>query len=95
MGAGISLVYAATFPEEVKRLVQLDGLKPISRRDPTQVVEQTREHFSSLMTLESKPERIIPTFEEAKERQRIGIEQISGTTLKLLSSYFTVLENPL
>ena len=78
MGAGMSLVYAATYPEEVTRLVQLDGLKPISRRDPSQIVDHAREHFDSLMTLEAKPERIIPTFQEARERQRIGIEQISG-----------------
>ena len=78
MGAGISLMYAATYPEQVKRLVQLDGLKPISRHNLDTIVDKTRSHFDSLIQLETKPEKVHTTYEEAIERQRIGSEQISG-----------------
>ena len=74
----MSLLYAATYPEEVSRLVQFDGLKPISRSDPSTLVDITRTHFDSLFQLESKEERVYSTYEEAFEKQRIGIESLSG-----------------
>jgi len=77
MGAGMCMVFAATFPECVKRLVQLESLKPMSR-NVEMTVDNTRAHFDSLLHLENKPEKVYASYDEAYERQREGMEAFTG-----------------
>ena len=77
MGASMSFLYAAVYPEHVRRLVMLDSIKPISRRPPV-AVEASREHFDSVFQLENKPEKVYPTYEVAYELQRRGSETLIG-----------------
>ena len=71
MGAGIASLYAATFPEQIKALIMLDLMKPISRRKD-ELVERTRNAVESRLDLElkasCKPDKVYPTREKALER---------------------------
>jgi len=71
MGAGIASLYAATFPEQVKALIMLDLIKPVSRR-VDEVVERTRNAVLSRLELEAKmaarPEKVYPSKEAALQR---------------------------
>ena len=71
MGAGISSLYAATFPEQIKALIMIDLIKPSARR-VEELVERTRQSVESRLDLElkmsSRPEKVYPTHEEAQAR---------------------------
>ena len=71
MGAGISSLYAATFPEQIKALIMIDLIKPVSRR-ADELVERTRNAVVGRLDLETKmnnrPEKVYPTHEEALAR---------------------------
>ena len=71
MGAGIASLYAATFPEQIKALIMIDLIKPVSRR-VDELVERTRNAVQSRLDLEAKmssrPEKVYPTYEEALAR---------------------------
>ena len=41
MGASMCMLFAATHPEMVRRLIMIDSFKPMSR-DPSLVVDMTR-----------------------------------------------------
>ena len=71
MGAGISSLYAPTFPEQIKALIMIDLIKPSARR-VEELVERTRQSVESRLDLELKmsnrPEKVYPTHEEAQAR---------------------------
>jgi len=71
MGAGIASLYAATFPEQIKALIMLDLIKPVSRR-VDELLDRTRQAVESRLELETKmasrPEKVYPTHEEALAR---------------------------
>jgi pimeloyl-ACP methyl ester carboxylesterase len=75
MGGGMSMLFAATHPERVSRLIMLDIARPTSRK-PADVVRMTRLHVDQFLQTETKleasalPGKAPPayTWEEAKER---------------------------
>ena len=71
MGAGIASIYAAIFPEKIKALIMLDLIKPLSLK-AFELVGRRRNEIENRLdfetTMSSRPERVYPTFEKAKER---------------------------
>jgi pimeloyl-ACP methyl ester carboxylesterase len=69
-GAIVSIPYAATFPNQVQRLILLDGYGPDTHFPPESMTERMRRHvltrFEGNHTIQlSKPKRIYPNLEAA------------------------------
>lgn len=66
MGASIASLYAASFPEQVRSLVLLDGAGPLSRpaRD---IAKHVRQHVLRRQMVSNKPPRVYPSIEQAVE----------------------------
>ena len=54
LGGIVSVLYAAAFPERVRRLVMIDSIGPISRK-PEEVIGQMRKAITKRMTGSGKP----------------------------------------
>ena len=71
MGAGMSSLFAATYPEMVAALVMIDLVKPVGRKTES-VVERTRLAVDNLLSIEKKiqsnTERVYKTEDEALAR---------------------------
>lgn len=52
MGAGMSLMYSATYPEHVNHLIMLDAVN--GPRSTGSVVDRTRASIEDLLNIESK-----------------------------------------
>ena len=78
MGAWLAGLYAALWPHRVRALIQLDGVKPISRQ-PAGMVDRVREFFTNLDKLENSPRPDRPMTEaEAVERVMRGSNALHG-----------------
>ncbi|GAX28933.1 hypothetical protein FisN_20Lh254 [Fistulifera solaris] len=66
MGASLASLYAASFPEQIRSLVLLDGAGPLSRpaRD---IAKHVRQHVLRRQTVSNKPPRVYPSIEQAVE----------------------------
>lgn len=76
MGAAISLLYTATFPDQIERLVLLEGAGPLEKKDK-QVSQHLRSHIEkrlrgneSLYSDNGKGPRLYPTLEKAAETRQ-------------------------
>ncbi|NVB37164.1 alpha/beta hydrolase [Pseudenhygromyxa sp. WMMC2535] len=69
MGAGISVLFAGTFPERVERLILLEGMGPLS-----EAPEQVAKRLARSLRVEARKRaledrrRLYPSIEEAAER---------------------------
>jgi len=81
MGAGMCMLYAATFPEEVSKLVMLDLVKPTSRY-PEDLVNKTRQAVEDSLNIEEKllhrREGKFSSLEEAQQRLLQGYAFLHG-----------------
>lgn len=80
MGGGMSLIYAVTHPEQVKRLVMIDAVKPVSRSLDV-IVQRTRTSVDDLMAIEKKlstGKHNVYSYESALNRLMEGSNQIHG-----------------
>lgn len=81
MGAGMSSLFAATFPEMVEALVMIDLVKPVGRRTEN-LIENTREAVNTFLAIEMKlskgSEKTYKTEEEAFDRLQDGARVLQG-----------------
>lgn len=69
LGGGVSLQYAGTFPEKVKRLVTIEGLGRLGDpREHKPAHVRMREWIESMHGLEARKPHTYPTIEAATER---------------------------
>lgn len=61
MGAGMSMLYSVTHPEQVSRLVMLDAIKPVSR-PIERIIASTRASVDDLLSIEQKLSSGKPTY---------------------------------
>ena len=74
MGAGMSSMFAATYPEMVEALVMIDIVKPVGRKTED-ILERTRQSIDSFFTIEdkiAKGEKVYSSEEEAFKRLQDG-----------------------
>ena len=77
MGASMCMLFAATHPEMVRRLIMIDSYKPMSRQ-PCNVVDMTRLSVDQQFRTEDKLEKnkvSYDTYEEIYERLRKGVNE--------------------
>ena len=53
MGAGMSSLFAATYPEMVSALVMIDLVKPVGRKTES-VIDRTRQSVENQLSIEKK-----------------------------------------
>ena len=70
LGGAVSLLYACTFPELVSKLVTIEGLGAMWRRERTPAHERMRRWVADMRDLERRRPRVYPTIEAAVERMR-------------------------
>lgn len=66
MGAAIASLYAASFPEQIRSLVLLDGAGPLSR-PAGDVAKHVRKHVLRRQTVSTKSPRVYSSIEQAIE----------------------------
>ena len=74
MGAGMSSMFAAIYPEMVEALVMIDIVKPVGRKTED-LLQKTRESIDLFLTIEdkiSKGEKVYASEEEAFKRLQDG-----------------------
>ncbi len=74
MGAGMSSMFAAIYPEMVEALVMIDIVKPVGRKTED-MLQKTRESIDLFLTIEdkkSKGEKVYASEEEAFQRLQDG-----------------------
>ena len=75
MGAGMSSMFAATYPDMVEALVMIDLVKPVGRKTEN-LIENTREAIDTFLAIDKKlskgSERVYKTEEEAFDRLQEG-----------------------
>lgn len=74
MGAGMSSMFAAIYPEMVEALVMIDIVKPVGRKTED-MLQKTRESIDLFLTIEdkkSKGEKVYASEEEAFKRLQDG-----------------------
>ena len=75
MGAGMSSMFAATYPDMVDALVMIDLVKPVGRKTEN-LIENTREAVDTFLAIDKKlskgSERVYKTEEEAFDRLQEG-----------------------
>lgn len=82
MGASMCMLFAATHPEMVRRLVMIDSYKPMSR-ETSEVVDFTRLSVDQLFRTEEKlgtDQVTYDTYESIYERLRIGVNEFLDET---------------
>eukprot|EP00545_Synedropsis_sp_CCMP1620_P000890 CAMPEP_0119006482 /NCGR_PEP_ID=MMETSP1176-20130426/2317_1 /TAXON_ID=265551 /ORGANISM="Synedropsis recta cf, Strain CCMP1620" /LENGTH=305 /DNA_ID=CAMNT_0006958395 /DNA_START=66 /DNA_END=979 /DNA_ORIENTATION=- len=85
MGAAISLMYSATFPEQIERLVLLEGAGPLAK-SPHDVPQHLRAHIekrlkgnrSLYQSNGSKGPRVYPSLEKAAETRQSTAKLFPG-----------------
>jgi pimeloyl-ACP methyl ester carboxylesterase len=83
MGAAVSLMYAATFPEQVERLVLLEGAGPLARgaKDATQHLRahvEKRLKGNQALYHGTKGPRVYPSLEKAAETRQGSAKLFPG-----------------
>ena len=74
MGAGLSSLFAATYPEMVEALVMIDIVKPVGRKTED-LVQKTRQSIDLFFTIEdkiAKGEKVYASEDEAFKRLQDG-----------------------
>lgn len=84
LGGIVSVLYAAAFPERVRRLVMIDSLGPISR-EPGEVVPQLRKAIEKRMTGSGK-HVVYPDLESAAKARQKGMIPLSAEAAAILTS---------
>ncbi|MGP4843203.1 alpha/beta fold hydrolase [Marinobacter sp. 1Y8] len=82
LGGIVGALYAATFPEKVKRLVMIDSLGPLTL-EPEKSAEQLRKGINKKMRGSGKP-TIYPGLEEAAKIRAGGLSPLSSKAAHLL-----------
>jgi pimeloyl-ACP methyl ester carboxylesterase len=79
MGAGVSSLYAAAFPEQVERLILLEGAGPLAR-NPRDVAKHVRAHVNRRQTANkaAKAPRIYPDLATAVETRCNSAKNFPG-----------------
>eukprot|EP00527_Entomoneis_sp_CCMP2396_P007404 CAMPEP_0198151396 /NCGR_PEP_ID=MMETSP1443-20131203/55525_1 /TAXON_ID=186043 /ORGANISM="Entomoneis sp., Strain CCMP2396" /LENGTH=382 /DNA_ID=CAMNT_0043817043 /DNA_START=121 /DNA_END=1269 /DNA_ORIENTATION=- len=87
MGAGVSCLYSAAFPEQVKKLVLLEGAAPMER-NPRDIAKHVRSHVDRRLLLtqslledenqKHKPRRIYPSLEVAVKTRCMTAKNFPG-----------------
>lgn len=84
LGGIVALLYAATFPEHVRKLVMIDSLGPISR-PPGEFVAQLRKAIRKRIAGSGRPV-VYPDLETAAKARSGGLSPLSdNASLKLVS----------
>jgi pimeloyl-ACP methyl ester carboxylesterase len=82
LGGIVSVLYAAAFPERVRRLVMIDSLGPISRK-PEEVIGQMRKAITKRMTGSGKPV-VYPDIAAAAKAREGGMIPLSPPSARML-----------
>jgi len=82
LGGIVSMLYAAAFPERVRRLVMIDSLGPISRK-PGEVIGQMRKAINKRMTGSAKPV-VYPDIDSAARAREGGMIPLSPEAARML-----------
>jgi len=82
LGGIVSLLYAAAFPERVRRLVMIDSIGPISRK-PDEVIDQMRKSIIKRMTGSGKAV-VYPDIELAAKAREGGMIPLSPEAARML-----------
>lgn len=82
LGGIVSVLYAAAFPERVRRLVMIDSIGPISRK-PEEVIGQMRKAITKRMTGSGKPV-VYPDVAAAAKAREGGMIPLSPRAAKML-----------
>ncbi|KPQ01430.1 alpha/beta fold hydrolase [Marinobacter sp. HL-58] len=82
LGGIVSVLYAAAFPERVRRLVMIDSLGPISR-EPEEVVGQMRKAIEKRMTGSGK-HVVYPDLQSAAKARQGGMIPLSREAASML-----------
>ncbi|MEP1216056.1 MAG: alpha/beta hydrolase [Marinobacter sp.] len=84
LGGIVSVLYAAAFPERVRRLVMIDSIGPISRK-PDEVIGQMRKAITKRMTGSGKPV-VYPDIAAAAKAREGGMIPLSPPAARMLVS---------
>jgi pimeloyl-ACP methyl ester carboxylesterase len=89
LGGGVALRYAGLYPEKVRKLVVIEGLRPVSR-GPGQPASKTcdqrmREWIEARRALSSRSARRYPSIEAALERMRAENSHLSEVQARHLT----------
>ncbi|TBU97680.1 alpha/beta hydrolase [Phytopseudomonas dryadis] len=84
MGAIVSVLLAATFPERVERLALIDGLIPPTT-EAGHAVHNLSEALRAQMALPGKRKPVYPSIERAAEVRRRGVGLVSLEAARLLA----------
>ncbi|MBJ7276005.1 alpha/beta hydrolase [Marinobacter salarius] len=82
LGGIVSVLYAAAFPERVRRLVMIDSIGPISRK-PDEVIDQMRKSIIKRMTGSGKAV-VYPDIELAAKAREGGMIPLSPEAARML-----------
>ncbi|MDF0750404.1 alpha/beta fold hydrolase [Marinobacter sp. 71-i] len=82
LGGIVSVLYAAAFPERVRRLVMIDSLGPISRK-PEEVIGQMRKAITKRMAGSGKPV-VYPDIGAAAKAREGGMIPLSPDAARML-----------
>ncbi|WP_227538019.1 alpha/beta fold hydrolase [Marinobacter vulgaris] len=82
LGGIVSVLFAAAFPERVRRLVMIDSLGPISR-EPEEVIGQMRKAITKRMTGSGKPV-VYPDVAAAARAREGGMIPLSPPAARML-----------
>lgn len=82
LGGIVSVLYAAAFPERVRRLIMIDSVGPISRK-PDEVIGQMRKSIIKRMTGSGKP-AVYPDIESAAKAREGGMIPLSPEAARML-----------
>ena len=80
MGAGLSSLFSAVYPEMVHSLIMIDLIKPVGRSIEN-YIERTKLSLDSFLAIEKKlktPERVFKTEEEAFQRLQAGAKYVNN-----------------
>jgi pimeloyl-ACP methyl ester carboxylesterase len=80
MGAGIGCLYSAAFPEQVERLVLLEGVGPLAR-NPHDVAKHVRSHVQRRLLANADPRdpRVYPSLEKAVQTRCFTAKNFPGS----------------
>jgi len=79
MGGWLAQIYAALFPDKVRAVISLDGVKPVSR-EPVDMIPRVRGYIKGSAVLKSKGESKARAMSEAAALERLfkGTNQLHG-----------------
>jgi pimeloyl-ACP methyl ester carboxylesterase len=87
MGGMVGLIYAGTFPEQVSRLVVLDGVTTLPNEKKSPAHERITKWAGQLATLEEREPRRYRTVEEAAAQMRAYNARLSGELAQHLAEF--------